>query len=69
MEIFVHVLKVSLSDGAFLFYEKECCISISLFQNMCLIKRVQWSPFLTTAQIATTFAITTDLQIRIFPFI
>ena len=30
---------------------------------------VQWNPFLTTSQIATTVAITTDLQIPVFSFI
>ena len=30
---------------------------------------VQWNPFLTTPRIATTVAITTDLQIPVFSFL
>ena len=31
--------------------------------------KLQWNPFLATSRIATTVAITTDLQIPVFPFL
>ena len=44
-------------------------LALERFPSIATNEMVQWNPFLTTPRIATTVAITTDLQIPVFFFL